>query len=822
MLKIDVYTTRINIRAQEPLTVGLVGARVRFFFAEGWKSLGKIVVFRQGQTVKDQRISGDQAQIPWEVLQQPGVPLEIGVYGTDAAGKQVIPTLWVRTNPVQPAPSPVEDPGLEPTAEVWQQAVGSLGDLGTLETQQKTDLVSAINEVNQRAEEAAKKVSKPEPLTFTGATEALYDGSGPVSVKIPEGALWVTVSQSQDGTYGANTTFQAIRSAHISGRMILCHYGEYELLMTNPTAQYFGFTCVDKDGAVVQVTINYAGGVTVSIKQPEGTVKSVNGILPDKQGNVEVATGTPGKDGVSVTHQWNGTVLEVTSASGTSSVDLKGEKGNPGATGPKGTDGYTPVKGVDYFTEGEKAEMVQKVQLAMDTIPSCWQTALEAGAKAINTALCAAGHKKSAFLFYSDAHWGYGAQMAPKLLKYLHRHTAMNKTFFGGDIVNSEASDYETMKYLWDWRSQIKDLPNHHSVVGNHDDGNSTNGLFSEEYVYGYLLAAEETPDLVRGDKGLYYYLDSPAEKTRYLCLDTGYQDLNGLSDAQAAFIKDALKSTPEGWHIVAVAHIWYMPDYDRYDVRPIPIAGFSATASAVVTILDSYNARQGEFAGCGAKVEFCIGGHVHIDHVDTTDGGIPVVVVETDSWHIRSGLSNAAGTATEAAVSGVIADYNANVLKVVRVGRGNGFTVDLASGETTQTPDSGDEPVKPAYTNVLDTVGYQTGYRINSSGKAVERADRCITGFIKAKPGDIIYFKNIDTLTSDYGAQIAHYTSNSEGAFITNKSYLIALENQYATWYSDGKLKSIKIGEDGTEYVRFCFVGITGASIITVNEAIE
>lgn len=37
-----------------------------------------------------------------------------------------------------------------------------------------------------------------------------------------------------------------------------------------------------------------------------------------------------GADGVSATHEWDGTVLKVTSASGTSSADLKGEKGDSG------------------------------------------------------------------------------------------------------------------------------------------------------------------------------------------------------------------------------------------------------------------------------------------------------------------------------------------------------------------------------------------------------------------------------------------------------------------------------------------------------------
>ena len=48
-----------------------------------------------------------------------------------------------------------------------------------------------------------------------------------------------------------------------------------------------------------------------------------------------------GNNGVSVTHEWEGTVLKVTSASGTTSADLKGE------TGPQGPKGETGAKGAD-------------------------------------------------------------------------------------------------------------------------------------------------------------------------------------------------------------------------------------------------------------------------------------------------------------------------------------------------------------------------------------------------------------------------------------------------------------------------------------------
>ena len=56
-----------------------------------------------------------------------------------------------------------------------------------------------------------------------------------------------------------------------------------------------------------------------------------------------------GKDGTSATHSWDGTVLTITSASGTSSADLKGDKGD------------SPVRGTDYWTDEDKSEIVNAV-----------------------------------------------------------------------------------------------------------------------------------------------------------------------------------------------------------------------------------------------------------------------------------------------------------------------------------------------------------------------------------------------------------------------------------------------------------------------------
>ena len=451
-----------------------------------------------------------------------------------------------------------------------------------------------------------------------------------------------------------------------------------------------------------------------------------------------------------------------------------------------------------------------------DAVPSYWQTALDEGAKAINTALCTAGRNKSAFLFYSDAHWNYGSQMSPTLLKYLYRNTGMTKTFFGGDIVNDESTDYDTMKYLWEWRKQLKDLPNHHSVVGNHDDGGDTDVQFTEQYVYGYMLAAEETNDIVRCDSGLYYYVDSPGEKTRYLCLDTGFKDMSSLSTEQAMFISETLKSTPNGWHIVVVAHIWYEVDYDQYNTRPIPIKGLTATASSVLTILDKYNGRSGEFADCGAWVEFCVGGHIHYDYDAVSSTGIPIVLVETDSWHTRGNYNYSAGTTTEASVNGIIADYTNHKIYVVRIGRGGSREIAVTNYVV-------------EYNNVLDDegVGYKKDVRWSSSGNSETTSNATglyLTGFIPVSKGDVIYLKNVTMNKANAGSNgcaIHHFetkTSTDEGTrsgdTITN--YMDGI------WDENGNLVRFTVKEDNEKFIRLQGTYFGPDSIVTINEPIE
>lgn len=66
---------------------------------------------------------------------------------------------------------------------------------------------------------------------------------------------------------------------------------------------------------------------------------------------------------MSITHKWIGTVLEVTSDSGTTSCDLLGPKGDMGVRGPQGIPGNgTGITDLnDFYTKTEVDQLIDNV-----------------------------------------------------------------------------------------------------------------------------------------------------------------------------------------------------------------------------------------------------------------------------------------------------------------------------------------------------------------------------------------------------------------------------------------------------------------------------
>lgn len=319
------------------------------------------------------------------------------------------------------------------------------------------------------------------------------------------------------------------------------------------------------------------------------------------------------------------------------------------------------------------------------SIPSYWKSELETKADTIQQVMETVGRNKSAFYWYTDVHWQTNAKKSPILLKYLTDNTQINKINCGGDVINDPSPyNHENTKYIHDWRKQIANLPNHHTVLGNHDLNHWSTDV--HKMAYANILAHQETNDMVVSDVDGCYYIDCPSEKTRYLYLCFLNKNQTDMM-TQGQFIVDSIKSVKEGWHIVVINHRWF-----QYASSSTPTTGsIPAYEKEILDIFDKYNARTTrtgsnyfyaqDFTDSKGKVEFCIGGHIHADYDFTTDGGIPVIITTSDTnqqRHDGDVDSGVIGTITEQAVYGIIADYEGGKINVIGIGRGGGREVPL------------------------------------------------------------------------------------------------------------------------------------------------
>lgn len=505
-------------------------------------------------------------------------------------------------------------------------------------------------------------------------------------------------------------------------------------------------------------------------------------------------------------------------------------------------DGYirkTSTNDIEY-PDGEE----ESGGVSWATVPDYWQSHIDERVNDTNTAMAAATGGRSAFLFYSDAHWTWNFQQSPALLKYLCMNTPIKQVFFGGDLVDSE----NDMAYLSEWRKAVSELPCHHSVAGNHDDGDTVENRWDDAYVYDFLLAGEETDDVVNGGGKLYYYKDVQSERTRYLFLDTAtYDGMIQKDTVQQEWLKQTLLSTPHAWNVVAVSHIWRNHSNEYGDL------GWSASGQICLDMFDAYNAREGDFASCTGHVRFCVGGHLHFDADYVSDGGIPVILVDSDCISTRSGLECTEDTISENSVNAIVADYTAGTINVIRIGRGNSRIVQLDGSGSEEIPDAGDTPdydlVAPTgnFTNVIKTAteadgttpynsghGYKNDVRIQySTMSEIDAAGWDMTGYIPAKVNDVIRFHGMEFMDMDGSAgtpRCCLWLYKEDFSYLTNSSNfapdsLSEASAWEAVYGDDGNIVQIKLTSSmawNVAYFRICAHNITGASIITVNEEIN
>lgn len=190
------------------LTSGMVGVEVSFSFDASWDGLVRLATFKAGGTQKDVALKTDRAEIPHEVLAKPCSRLEVGVYGTDADGALVIPTVWADLGNVIRGAEPSGETTKKPTPEVWVQILGMIGDIGKLDTESKESLVAAINEVLHKGTDLEEVQKIVQEYLDENLDVDAKDGFSPIA----------TVTQTDTGAVISITDANGTTEAFIENR----------------------------------------------------------------------------------------------------------------------------------------------------------------------------------------------------------------------------------------------------------------------------------------------------------------------------------------------------------------------------------------------------------------------------------------------------------------------------------------------------------------------------------------------------------------------------------------------------------------------------
>lgn len=120
MIKLKVSAANIAVEEKETLTEGRVGLLCRFHFTGEWDGLAKTAVF-DGADSRDVILTEDTVAVPAECLAAEGYSLSVGVYGKNAAGDIVIPTVYATVGKIQRSAYPSGKETATPTPDVVAQ-----------------------------------------------------------------------------------------------------------------------------------------------------------------------------------------------------------------------------------------------------------------------------------------------------------------------------------------------------------------------------------------------------------------------------------------------------------------------------------------------------------------------------------------------------------------------------------------------------------------------------------------------------------------------------------------------------------------------------
>ncbi len=330
------------------------------------------------------------------------------------------------------------------------------------------------------------------------------------------------------------------------------------------------------------------------------------------------------------------------------------------------------VDGVDYVKAediNQIAEEVIRIEQASSELivgNDVGEKCAEFSAKLNNT------DKIESFVFFTDPHLLDGNFNESKMHEYLqtveqyYKCTPTSFVLCGGDwIGNSDTQEVACFKlgYLDGYCRAL--FSPYYPVNGNHDI-NEQGKLDENSALYTGKLSNETVRNLMYRENGAVYYRFEGTQ-TAFFVFDT----------SSAMYITDEYKQEQLAWfaeklleeqkeHIALALHI-------GFDLSETSEYNASSFTNQIMTIANAYNAKttttvsgnEYDFSGCDGMVKFALCGHIHDDYSQEVHG-IPLIATA----NMQDG-----GTPT---FEMCLANYDANVLHLVRVGTGENRMISL------------------------------------------------------------------------------------------------------------------------------------------------
>lgn len=219
MTRITIRGRRAILTESELLTAGSAGPEVSFVFDRDWKGLSRTAVFRGSGTAADLLLTDDgPVKIPPEVMAKAGARVEVGVYGTNASGTVVIPTVWCRIGQARGGTEPSGNGVAEITPSLAQQVLAAAAEAAenTAELLERADSGEFIGPQGPQGERGAQGPA--------GGVSSVNGQTGDVSLSVPTsyagsptaGGVANKAASIPFGTVDAGSTSTAI-SATVDG-----------------------------------------------------------------------------------------------------------------------------------------------------------------------------------------------------------------------------------------------------------------------------------------------------------------------------------------------------------------------------------------------------------------------------------------------------------------------------------------------------------------------------------------------------------------------------------------------------------------------------